>query len=218
MKACIVYSSCTGNTRKVAEALAETSGIACFAVRHAPNPDDYDLLALGFWVRKGLPDARAQRYMARVSGRSGFSFLARWARGRSQNTPAAAWRPPTSCYKLTAIWWWMAFVSGQGKPAGHSRNTTQGGHPMTAERRARQIEAERHPDAADLAAARLHWQRCLQKCAAVTPSMQSDPLCHRHFAHAGTYRQQFTRCNQPAHSIRSCQCANRTVNASTRPF
>ena len=49
MKACIVYSSCTGNTRKVAEALAETSGIACFAVRHAPNPDDYDLLALGFW-------------------------------------------------------------------------------------------------------------------------------------------------------------------------
>ena len=57
MKACIVYSSCTGNTRKVAEALAETSGIACFAVRHAPNPDDYDLLALGFWVRKGLPDA-----------------------------------------------------------------------------------------------------------------------------------------------------------------
>ena len=48
---------------------------------------------------------------------------------------------------------------------------------MTAERRARQIEAELHPDAADLAAARLHWQRSLQKCATVTAHVPSG-LCH----------------------------------------
>ena len=44
---------------------------------------------------------------------------------------------------------------------------------MTAERRARQLEAERHPDAADLASARLHWQRCLQKCASASAHMDS---------------------------------------------
>ena len=38
MNACIVYSSCTGNTRKVAEALADTSGLPCFPVRIAPEP------------------------------------------------------------------------------------------------------------------------------------------------------------------------------------
>lgn len=74
MNACIIYSSCTGNTRKVAEAMAETSGIPCFAVRNAPAPDDFDLLALGFWVRKGQPDARAQRYMERVRGKHVFFF------------------------------------------------------------------------------------------------------------------------------------------------
>ena len=74
MNACIVYSSCTGNTRKVAEALADTSGLPCFPVRIAPEPDDFDILALGFWVRKGLPDARALRYMERVRGKDVFFF------------------------------------------------------------------------------------------------------------------------------------------------
>lgn len=174
MKACIVYSSCTGNTRKVAEALAETSGIACFAVRHAPNPDDYDLLALGFWVRKGLPDARAQRYMARVSGKQVFF----WHAGR---VAAVKTRPPLHGSHLRAATANGNMVvdgflcQGRVNPQVIAATQRKGGHPMTAERRARQIEAERHPDAADLAAARLHWQRCLQKCAAVTPSMQSDP-------------------------------------------
>ena len=46
---------------------------------------------------------------------------------------------------------------------------------MTAERRARQLEAESHPNAADLTAARLHWQRCLQQCASGTAYMPPDP-------------------------------------------
>lgn len=58
MKICIVYSSITGNTRTVAEALAAVSGVPCFPVRDAPDPADYDLLALGFWVRLGQADAR----------------------------------------------------------------------------------------------------------------------------------------------------------------
>ena len=74
MKSCIIYSSVTGNTRKVAEALAAASGAPCFPVREAPDPDDYDLLALGFWVRLGQADARTQGYMRRVLGKKVFFF------------------------------------------------------------------------------------------------------------------------------------------------
>lgn len=53
---------------------------------------------------------------------------------------------------------------------------------MTAERRARQPEAESHPNAADLTAARLH---CSAACNARHGSSAVSPLlCHRHYAHA----------------------------------
>lgn len=103
MNACIVYSSCTGNTRKVAEALADTSGLPCFPVRIAPEPDDFDILALGFWVRKGLPDARALRYMERIRGKHVFFF------GHAGRVAPFRPRPPlhggqrTKFYRLAAI-------------------------------------------------------------------------------------------------------------------
>ena len=74
MRTCIVYSSCTGNTRKVAEAMAEASGLPCCALRHDPDPQDYDLLAVGFWVRKGLPDARPQRYIQSIQDKNNITF------------------------------------------------------------------------------------------------------------------------------------------------
>lgn len=173
MKVCIVYSSCTGNTRMVAEALAETSGIPCFAVRHAPNPDEYDLLALGFWVRKGLPDARAQRYMARVSGKLVFFFgtLGAWPHSEHARRCMAATHELLQAGGNTVVDGFLC--QGKINPQVVAATQRKGSHPMTAERRARQLEAERHPDAADLTAARLHWQRSLQKCTAANAQMAS---------------------------------------------
>ena len=165
MKACIVYSSCTGNTRKVAEALADTSGIPCFAVRHAPNPDDFDLLALGFWVRKGLPDARAQRYMARVRDKHVFFFgtLGAWPHSEHARRCLVATHELLQAGGNTVVDGFLC--QGRVNPQVIAASQRKGGHPMSAERRARLLEAERHPDAADLTAARLHWQRSLQKFA-----------------------------------------------------
>ena len=175
MKVCSVYSSCTGNTRKVAEALAETSGVPCFAVRHAPNPDDYDLLALGFWVRKGLPDARAQRYLARVSGKQVFFFgtLGAWPHSEHARRCMAATHELLQAGGNTVVDGFLC--QGRINPQVIAATQRKGGHAMTAERRARQLEAERHPDAADLAAARLHWQRCLQRCTAASANLDSPP-------------------------------------------
>ena len=70
MKTLIVYSSKTGNTRKVAQAIhlalpdAELS-----RVEMAPHPDDYDLILLGFWVENGAADEKTQDYMKRLENK-----------------------------------------------------------------------------------------------------------------------------------------------------
>ena len=58
MKMAVVYSSKTGNTRKVAEAIHAVmpAGTDIFHVGEAPSPAGYDFMALGFWVAKGPPD------------------------------------------------------------------------------------------------------------------------------------------------------------------
>lgn len=165
MNACIVHSSCTGNTRMVAEALAETSCLPCFHVRTAPAPDDFDLLALGFWVRKGQPDARAQRYMERARNKHVFFFgtLGAWPHSEHARRCMAAAREILQAGGNTVVDGFLC--QGRVNPQVLAASQRKGGHPMSAERMARLREAERHPNEADLAAARLLWQRCLQKYA-----------------------------------------------------
>ena len=173
MRACIVYSSCTGNTRKVAEALADTSGLPCFPVRIAPEPDDFDILALGFWVRKGLPDARALRYMERIRGKHVFFFgtLGAWPHSDHARRCMAATHKILQAGGNTVVDGFLC--QGRVNPQVVAASQRKGGHPLSPERLARLREAARHPDATDLAAARLHWQRSLQKQTAsfsVTPT------------------------------------------------
>lgn len=173
MNVCIVYSSCTGNTRKVAEALADTSGLPCFPVRNAPEPDDFDMLALGFWVRKGLPDARALRYMERVRGKHVFFFgtLGAWPHSDHARRCLAATHEILQAGGNTVVDGFLC--QGRVNPQVVAASQRKGGHPLSPERLARLREAERHPDAADLTAARLHWQRSLQKVTAHIPTPQA---------------------------------------------
>ena len=53
MKSIILYSSLTGNTKSVAEAMASVmpEGTPCVPVKDAPeNLADYDTVFVGFWV------------------------------------------------------------------------------------------------------------------------------------------------------------------------
>ena len=163
MKVCIVYSSCTGNTRKVAEALATASGAPCFSVRHAPQPDEFDLLALGFWVRKGLPDARSQRYMDTVHGKKVFYFgtLGAWPHSEhAQRCMVAAHSILTAGGNMVLDGF---LCQGRVNPQVVAASQKRGNHPMSAERLARLQEAARHPDEADLLAACRSWRQCLRQ-------------------------------------------------------
>ncbi len=68
MKVLITYSSKTGNTRKVAEAihLALPEADLC-PVSNAPDSDQYDLVFAGFWVEKGTASADMQSFLQKLS-------------------------------------------------------------------------------------------------------------------------------------------------------
>ena len=68
MKSLVVYSSLTGNTKKVGEAIAEVLAPNCDVHKVEDNPDytGYDLVVVGYWVDKGTADAKASKYLKSI--------------------------------------------------------------------------------------------------------------------------------------------------------
>lgn len=64
MKICLVYTSLTGNTRRLAEAMAETLEVEARKVKEVSAVDRVDLLFLGSGVYGGRP-ARSMREFLR---------------------------------------------------------------------------------------------------------------------------------------------------------
>jgi flavodoxin len=70
MKSLVVFSSQTGNTKKLAEAVCESlpDTARLVSVDEAPDPSDYDFVALGFWLQAGKPDPKSAGYLERLKG------------------------------------------------------------------------------------------------------------------------------------------------------
>ncbi len=68
MKNLVVYSSRTGNTKKLAEALYEhIPGEKQIApVSEAPDPGDFTFIAAGFRIENGEPDREIQEYLKKI--------------------------------------------------------------------------------------------------------------------------------------------------------
>jgi len=70
----VIYSSVTGNTKLVAEAIARAAGedgteVDVFRVQDAPaDVSGYDVVVLGYWLRLGAPDPLMLKYMGGVHG------------------------------------------------------------------------------------------------------------------------------------------------------
>ncbi len=69
MRSLVVYSSRTGNTKKLAQALYDflPEKKEIFPVKEAPDPKDYSFIAIGFWIKDGEPDPDAQEYLKKIS-------------------------------------------------------------------------------------------------------------------------------------------------------
>jgi flavodoxin len=76
MKSLVVYSSQTGNTRKLAEAVFEMlpDDKTLYPVDEAPDPSDYGLIAVGFWLMGGKPDPKSSEYLGKIGKKPLFLF------------------------------------------------------------------------------------------------------------------------------------------------
>jgi flavodoxin len=95
MTSLVVYSSQSGNTRKLAEAVFETLGgkKEIYPVADAPGAEGYDLVFVGFWLKAGKPDPESAEYLARVGNARLFLFATHGAASGSEharNAMAAA--------------------------------------------------------------------------------------------------------------------------------
>ncbi len=64
----VIYSSVTGNTKMIAEAIAEAAEEAdVFRVQDAPSDlSAYDIVAIGYWLRLGQPDPLTLKYLSKI--------------------------------------------------------------------------------------------------------------------------------------------------------
>lgn len=66
MKTIVIYSSKTGNTKKIAEAIASAlpANTPCVSINEVPaDIATYDLAFVGYWVDKGTANAEARQFM-----------------------------------------------------------------------------------------------------------------------------------------------------------
>lgn len=155
MKTLLAYSSKTGNTKKVAEAILKSlpEGTDFFEVTQVKNADIYDSIVVGFWIDKALPNKEALEFIKTIRNKKTGYFFTLGAYTNSEHAK--------ECHKnieklLTENG--NTVLRGfccQGKidpaltqmfmsfPKGHP-------HYMDEERRKRHEQAAKHPDEEDL--------------------------------------------------------------------
>lgn len=92
MKSLIVYSSQSGNTKKLADVVYENAAgdKEIFPVSDAPDPDDYDFIAVGFWLQAGKPDPKTLEYLPKIGdGKKLFLFATHGAASDSDHAQHA---------------------------------------------------------------------------------------------------------------------------------
>ncbi len=163
MSLLVVYSSRTGNTRKIAEAAQEVlpDDVVLVPVAEAPAPNGHDAVAVGYWVDRGRPDPKALKYMESLNGAKVAAF---GTLGADPNSPHAE-----DVLKHTEELLQNNELLGQflcqGKvdPAVVETMKRSGRHPMTPERMDNLREASKHPDNTDLKNARDFFRDVFEK-------------------------------------------------------
>ncbi len=166
MKKAIIYSSKTGNTKQIAEAIHSVfpPDTAIFPVEKAPEPDTLDFLALGYWADRGTADSKMKKYMEQVKGKKVAIFGTLGAYPDSDHARDIIGSVKT----ILADNEIMGSFICQGKvdPALIERMNKIPGHEMTPERKARLEEAAKHPNEDDFTNARNVFTPIVQKLGA----------------------------------------------------
>lgn len=152
----VIYSSVTGNTKMVAEAIAGAAEHAdIFRVQEAPaDLSDYDIVAIGYWLRLGQPDPMTLAYLSQVENARVVFFQTHGAEVNSEHAITSFARAGYNLGKGCEI---LGTFGCQGKInpmllEKRKKAPADDPHGGTAARE-RWERAASHPDDADLAAA-----------------------------------------------------------------
>ena len=157
MKALVVYSTLTGNTKKVAEAVVKglPEGTVIADVKDSPDPSPYDLVVVGFWVDKGKADAATIRYLETLKDKKTAVFFTLGAYPDSPHADSCAKETEELMAKNGNVT--LGHYRCQGKVDPNllekMKKMLPPGHPHveeTPERKARLEEAAKHPNEEDL--------------------------------------------------------------------
>lgn len=169
----VVYSSReTGNTKKLAEALAMGFGCEAFPADEAPSAKDYDFVLLGFGVYRGWPDAAMRSYMSGCAGADVGIFLTLGTWPDSEHAWNCMGRAEGLLHRCRVR---SKFIChGRLDPAMVERMKARPAgspHSWDPERAERVTAAETHPDAGDVARAlevfRAAWEKLRDGATAV---------------------------------------------------
>lgn len=161
MKILITYSSWTGNTKKVAYAIHEQIGGEIMPMKEVKSWQEYDFIALGFFVDKGFANDEAKEFMSQIEGKSLGIFATAGVEPQSPHAKETMQKVKefleTNNNKVE-----KTFIS-QGAIDPNliekmrllaARQGEKAFHKITPEREARWEAAKTHPDEQDLANAK----------------------------------------------------------------
>lgn len=152
MRTLVVYSSRTGNTKMIAEAVAEAvAPCDLHPVESAPAADGFDFVAIGYWVDKGMPDAACQAYMKTVSGKKVGLFGTLGVDPSHDHAKDCAKKGEDMMLEggNTVLGTFLSQGKIDPKVIAAMQKMAKSMHPMTPERIARIEAAKSHPDAED---------------------------------------------------------------------
>ena len=150
----MIYSSITGNTKLIAEKIAEAACEAdLFEVKSAPeNLSEYEVVAIGYWLKRGGPDPLMTEFLPKVSNANVILFQTHGTEPKSEHAITAFAR---AAYLLGEGCKILGTFSCQGKvnPALIERRLKAGGDDPHVGGIERWKRAATHPDEEDFQAA-----------------------------------------------------------------
>lgn len=155
-KSLVVYSSLTGNTKKVAEAVKSVipNCDICSIDNLPENIDEYYFLAIGYWVDRGLPDAKSKKFINSIKNMNIGLFGTLGAYPDSPHAKGCI-RDSENMLKISGknnnvLGSFLCLGKIDEKLIDYMGKFMGDSHPMTPERKERLLEAQTHPDNNDL--------------------------------------------------------------------
>ncbi len=152
MKVLVTWSSKTGNTKAVGEAIGAVcpSGTHLCPIEEAPvGGGDYDFVALGYWVDKGQPDKKCRDYLKGITGKKIAFFGTLGAYPDSEHAKDSMKKAEELAQDNEVCGHFICQGKVDPKLLEMMAKMKDNRHPMTEERKARIEEAKKHPNEDD---------------------------------------------------------------------